>query len=89
MFPRRPVDRYWSADETEWASDVMFKDHATLAALYLRRRRGPAWRSGPVLAALLGLEAVYLVAAREHYTADVVLAALLAFLLHRAYGRAP
>jgi hypothetical protein len=36
MFPRRPVDRYWSADETEWASDVMFKDHATLAALYPR-----------------------------------------------------
>jgi len=34
MFTRRPMDYYWSADETEWASDVMFKDHATLSALY-------------------------------------------------------
>jgi hypothetical protein len=34
MFASRPMDYYWSADETEWASDVMFKDHATLAALY-------------------------------------------------------
>ena len=34
MFARRPMDYYWSADETEWASDVMFKDHATLSALY-------------------------------------------------------
>ena len=34
MFARRPMDYYWSADETEWASDVMFKDHATLGMLY-------------------------------------------------------
>lgn len=34
MFASRPMDYYWSADETEWASDVMFKDHATLSALY-------------------------------------------------------
>jgi hypothetical protein len=34
MFPSRPLDYYWSADETEWASDVMFKDHAALSALY-------------------------------------------------------
>jgi hypothetical protein len=34
MFARRPMDYYWSADETEWASDVMFKDQATLSMLY-------------------------------------------------------
>lgn len=34
MFPRRPMDYYWSADESEWASDVMFKRSADLAALY-------------------------------------------------------
>ena len=28
------MDYYWSADETEWASDVMFKDQRTLSALY-------------------------------------------------------
>jgi hypothetical protein len=34
MFTRRPMDYYWSADETEWASDVMFKDRKTLSNLY-------------------------------------------------------
>lgn len=34
MFPRRPMDYYWSADESEWASDVMFKRPADLSALY-------------------------------------------------------
>jgi hypothetical protein len=30
----RPMDHYWSADQTEWASDVMFQDPAALAAVY-------------------------------------------------------
>ena len=34
MFASRPMDYYWSADETEWASDVMFKDAAALGTLY-------------------------------------------------------
>jgi hypothetical protein len=34
MFPRRPMDYYWSADESEWASDVMFKSPAQLSAIY-------------------------------------------------------
>jgi hypothetical protein len=36
MFPRRPMDYYWSADESEWASDVMFKDRHALSRLYPR-----------------------------------------------------
>jgi len=34
MFPRRPMNYYWSADESEWASDVMFKDARALSAVY-------------------------------------------------------
>jgi hypothetical protein len=30
------LDYYWSAEETEWATDVMFKSGADLAALYSR-----------------------------------------------------
>jgi hypothetical protein len=29
-----PVDYYWSADQTEWASDVMFKSPEALAKIY-------------------------------------------------------
>lgn len=29
-----PVSYYWSAQESEWASDILFKDTATLARLY-------------------------------------------------------
>lgn len=36
MFPRRPMDYYWSADESEWASDVMFADRHALSRLYPR-----------------------------------------------------
>jgi hypothetical protein len=31
-----PVDRYWSVDQSEWATDVMFKDAPSLAGLYPR-----------------------------------------------------
>ena len=34
IFARRPLDYYWSADESEWASDVMFKSPMMLAGLY-------------------------------------------------------
>src|SRR6266550_3218630 len=34
MFPKRPMDYYWSAEESEWASDVMFKSRSSLSALY-------------------------------------------------------
>jgi hypothetical protein len=30
----KPLSYYWSADETEWASDVMFRSPAALAELY-------------------------------------------------------
>ena len=33
LFPQ-PMSHYWSADETEWATDVMFKSPASLAAVY-------------------------------------------------------
>ena len=36
LMPLRP-DYYWSADETEWATDIMFKSVATLRALPLMR----------------------------------------------------
>ena len=36
MFRRRPMDYYWSADESEWASDVMFEDRHALSRLYPR-----------------------------------------------------
>ena len=32
----RPLDYYWSADETEWATDVMFQSREQLARLYPR-----------------------------------------------------
>jgi len=36
MFLRRPMDYYWSAEESEWASDVMFKERGQLSKLYPR-----------------------------------------------------
>ena len=33
-FQGRPHEYYWSADESEWASDVMFRSNDALAALY-------------------------------------------------------
>ena len=35
LFPD-PLNYYWSADETEWATDVMFRSPEALAALYPR-----------------------------------------------------
>jgi len=34
IFAAAPMDYYWSAYQTEWATDVMFRDPETLAALY-------------------------------------------------------
>lgn len=34
IFERAPMDYYWSAYQTEWATDVMFRDPASLATLY-------------------------------------------------------
>ena len=34
MFGKQLLDFYWSADETEWATDVKFKSPAALARLY-------------------------------------------------------
>jgi len=34
IFHRVPVGYYWSAEETEWASDVLFRSRARLARLY-------------------------------------------------------
>ena len=49
-----PVPYYWSADESEWASDVMFASPAALAALAPRfyRHGIDVLRSGDVLAFL-------------------------------------
>lgn len=34
LFPTQPLDYYWSAEETEWASDLLFRSPATLARIY-------------------------------------------------------
>lgn len=34
VLAKYPVSYYWSAQESEWASDILFKDAATLAKLY-------------------------------------------------------
>ena len=34
MFPDFPLQHYWSAEQTEWATDVMFRDATELAQLY-------------------------------------------------------
>lgn len=34
IFKARPMDYYWSAYQTEWATDVMFKDPRALADVY-------------------------------------------------------
>lgn len=39
LFARYPCRYYWTADETEWASDVMFKSRAGLEAVYPRLLR--------------------------------------------------
>lgn len=36
VFASCPLDYYWSAYQSEWATDVMFHDQHTLAALYQR-----------------------------------------------------
>ena len=64
--------------------DKVFSGHVaymTLSAFYLRRRLGP------VVWALTVAEAGYLVAAREHYTVDVLVAACFSVLVVRAYAR--
>jgi hypothetical protein len=34
MFGKQPLEIYWSAEETEWATDVMFRSPAALAKIY-------------------------------------------------------
>ena len=34
MFHDSPLDYYWSAHQSEWATDIMFKDSASLAEIY-------------------------------------------------------
>jgi hypothetical protein len=34
MFVARPIDYYWTAYQSEWASDILFRDAATLARAY-------------------------------------------------------
>lgn len=36
LFGAKGIDYYWSVDESEWASDVVFRDAAALAGLYPR-----------------------------------------------------
>jgi hypothetical protein len=51
LFGKERLDYYWSADETEWATDVMFRSAADLSALYPRllRHAVTSFGSGDVL----------------------------------------
>lgn len=51
LFGEDVLNYYWSADETEWATDVMFRSPAVLAALYPRlvRQAITTFGSGEVL----------------------------------------
>lgn len=62
--------------------DKVFSGHAAYTALMaLHLREGAsALAAGPALAAAVAAEALYLVAAREHYSVDVLVALLLALL---------
>lgn len=39
VFAKAPVDYYWTADESEWATDFIFRDRRELAGLYPRLLR--------------------------------------------------
>lgn len=39
LFDAGPLDYYWSADETEWATDVMFRSRESLGRIYPRLLR--------------------------------------------------
>jgi hypothetical protein len=51
LFGAEPLHYYWSADETEWATDVLFRTPSALARLYPRlvRHALTAFGSGDVL----------------------------------------
>jgi len=69
--------------------DKVFSGHVaytTLMAFHLYEG-SRALTPGIVLAGAVLAEAVYLVAAREHYSVDVLVALLLAVLTYRAYPR--
>jgi hypothetical protein len=50
LFPQ-PLDYYWSAEQTEWATDVMFRSPAALSRVYpaLLRHAATTFGSGDVL----------------------------------------
>lgn len=51
LFGQEQMDYYWSADETEWATDVMFRSAEQLSAVYprLTRHAMTAFGGGEVL----------------------------------------
>jgi hypothetical protein len=51
LFGKERLNHYWSADETEWATDVMFRSAEELSALYPRlvRQAMTTFGSGEVL----------------------------------------
>jgi hypothetical protein len=51
FFQAAPVDYYWTSEQTEWATDVLFREPAVLGELYgtLVRRGIDSFQSGDVL----------------------------------------
>ena len=73
MFAKRPLDYYWSAEETEWATDVMFKSPKALASVYpnLLRHAITTFGSSDVLRFLGQPPAVNYTTTREILTSFV------------------
>jgi hypothetical protein len=69
----QPVDYYWSLEQSEWASDVMFRSPEELAALYpLLLRRGLHDFSSPEVMRFLGRKTPQHGGVNGRFAGDVV-----------------
>jgi hypothetical protein len=73
IFRRHPTEYYWSAEESEWASDVMFDSVPSLAALYPRLiRHGIEHLGSPDVMRFLGRKLPSHGGVNGHFTGEVV-----------------
>ncbi len=72
-FAEYPMEYYWSADETEWATDVLFTDAAKLTTLYPRLiRHGLTALSCPEIMRYLGKRVNADGSVPLHFTGEVL-----------------
>lgn len=73
LFAAAPIPYYWSLEESEWATDVMFRSQAALAALYPRLiRHGMQVLSSPDVLRFLGRKTPLHGGVHGHFLGDVV-----------------